>query len=377
MINSGTVVAAMSGGVDSAVSAYLLKESGYNVIGITMRLSTPKTPDNTSQNKRCCTAEDTNDAKRVCRALGIPHYVLNFEKEFHGNVIQYFLDEYRLGRTPNPCIACNQHVKFRFLMDKVNALGADMLATGHYGRIVYKEGRYRLLKAIDNKKDQSYVLYGLGQKELSKLIFPVGEYPKKRIREIAMELGLPVADKPDSQDICFIPDGDYRKFIRNQIPRHPGEIVDMDGKSVGEHTGIEEFTVGQRKGLGIATGSKQYVVSLDAQTNKVTIGNSDDLNTQALIALKVSYVTGEQPEAETAVMAKVRHHAPESDANITPSGDEAHVWFREPQRAATPGQSVVFYKGEEVLGGGVIEKTLSPSEYRNQAHLVTNPSVTT
>ena len=358
-IKKGVVVAAMSGGVDSAVSAYLLKEAGYEVIGVTMRLSAPQPASGGRENKRCCTAEDTTDARRVCRLLGIPHYVQNFEKEFQAKVIEYFLDEYRRGRTPNPCIACNEQVKFRFLMERSRALGAEKLATGHYARIEHSDGRYKLLKARDPGKDQSYVLYGLGQGELERLVFPVGDYPKSRIREIARALDLPVADKPDSQDICFIPDGNYRGFLRKSIEPRPGAVVDTDGNRIGSHGGVEEFTVGQRKGLGVVSSEKRYVVSLDAGRNEVVVGRKDDLWSEGLTASRVSFVSGTLPHGPARVSVKIRHRAPEVLATLESDGDGAVVKFDEPQRAVTPGQAVVFYNGDEVVGGGVIEGPLA------------------
>ncbi|MFQ5874771.1 MAG: tRNA 2-thiouridine(34) synthase MnmA, partial [Dehalococcoidia bacterium] len=335
-MSKGKVVVAMSGGVDSSVAAYLLKEAGYEVVGITMRLSSSQHPDYARQNRRCCTAEDADDARRVCRVLGLPHYVLNFEKEFHTHVIEYFLEEYRRGRTPNPCLACNDYIKFDFLMRKARALGAEKLATGHYARIDCAGGRYRLLRARDPTKDQTYVLYSLGQRELRYLLFPAGEHAKSDIRSIAQELRLPVADKPDSQDICFIPDGDYRSFVRNHIEPHEGAIVDTDGTVLGKHDGVESFTIGQRKGLGINTGARRYVIDISAEENRVVVGAEKALYCTSLIATNVRYTSDSPPADQTTITAKVRHRSPEVEAELIAMGYKAEVRFRTPQRAVAP-----------------------------------------
>ena len=355
----------MSGGVDSSVAAYLLKQAGYDVLGITLRLSPPQGPDYTRQNKRCCTAEDTDDARRVCMMLDIPHYVLNFEKEFHTYVIQYFISEYRRGRTPNPCLACNEYIKFQFLMSKSRALGAEKLATGHYARIQRRDDSYHLLKAMDPSKDQSYVLYGLGQQELQYLLFPVGEYPKPEIRRMAQELRLPVANKPDSQDICFIPNGDYRPFLRKHVEASPGDMVDTDGNILGTHDGIDLYTIGQRKGLGINSGHRRYVVKLISEENQVVVGGEEALYSSSLSASKVRYTSDISPSHPTPVTVKVRHHSPQVEAILVPMGNEAEVQFSNPQRAIAPGQAVVFYQEDEVLGGGIIEETCpaNPSDF--------------
>lgn len=352
------------------MTAYLLTQQEYDVVGITMRLSPPHAPGYARQNKRCCTAEDTDDARRVCRILGIPHYVMNFEKEFHTHVIKYFLDEYRRGRTPNPCLACNDKVKFQFLMDKTRALGAYKLATGHYARIDQVGERYRLLKSRDPAKDQSYVLFGLGQRELSRLLFPVGEYPKSGIRDIARRLRLPVADKPDSQDICFIPDGDYRGFVSKHVQSRPGAIVDVSGQKIGEHPGIEAFTIGQRKGLGAGSGTPRYVTRIDPEENLVVVGDESDLYSAGLKASSLRYTSGTPPAIPIQITVRIRHRAPEVEATLVPQGQEAEVRFHQPQRAVAPGQAVVFYQGEEVLGGGIIEEALPrPAEHSDQQAL--------
>lgn len=348
------VVVAMSGGVDSAVAAGLLARDGYEVIGITMRLWTLDDPDAPRGKKRCCSVEDTDDARQAADALGIPHYVLNMEREFHDRVIDYFVDEYGRGRTPNPCLACNEHVKFRALLDRAVALDADYLATGHYAQIDRDGDRHRLRRAVDASKDQSYVLYTLGQADMAKTLFPVGGYEKSRIRALAQEMKLELADKPDSADICFVPDGDYKKFVQARRAGTSGVIADADGSVVGEHDGIAGFTVGQRRGIGVAVGEKRFVTNIDPVSNIVTIGGEDALFASALIAEKVNWLDV-APSTPIRADVKIRYRTPAAPATVTPLADGAvRVEFDAPQRAITPGQAAVFYAGDEVLGGGAI-----------------------
>jgi tRNA-specific 2-thiouridylase len=319
-----------------------------------MRLWTLDDPNAPVGKKRCCSVTDTDDARAAADAIGIPHYVLNMEREFHDRVIDYFVAEYGRGRTPNPCLACNEHVKFRALLDRAVALDADYLATGHYARIEESGGRHRLRRAIDPDKDQSYVLYTMGQAELKKTLFPVGGYTKPEIRALAREMRLPLSEKPDSVDICFVPDGDYKSFVKQRLEQQPGIIRDDSGAVVGEHAGIVGYTVGQRKGLGVAVGEKRFVTSIDSELNIVTIGPEENLLASSLIAENVNWLAG-SPSGALRADAKIRYRTPAAPATITPlSGRRARVQFDAPQRAITPGQAAVFYDGHEVLGGGAI-----------------------
>ena len=349
------VTVAMSGGVDSSVAAALLLRQGYDVVGVTMRLWTLEDPEAPLHHRRCCSVDDNEDARAVCDTLGIPHYVLNFEQEFAATVVDYFCQEYLRGRTPNPCLACNEHVKFRRLLAKALALDADYLATGHYSRIERNGSGYELWRARDEGKDQSYVLYVLGQEELPRLLFPLGDYTKADVRRIAAELRLPVADKPDSEEICFIPRGDYRRFLAERFPQQPGDIVDGDGRILGRHQGIGGYTVGQRRGLPARGGEEPlYVVGLDPNRNVVTVGHHDELLSDTLWAEDVSFVSGEAPAGPLAMDAKIRYRSEAAPALLTVADGHAEVRFERPQRAITPGQAVVFYQGSRVLGGGII-----------------------
>ena len=345
----------MSGGVDSSVAALLLQQQGYDVIGVTMKLYSLDHADLPDYYRGCCTVDDVEDARRVCQRLGVPHYVLNVQQEFESFVIDYFCSEYQKGRTPHPCIACNDKIKFNFLSHRAQALGASYVATGHYARIEGDGERgFSLRKGLDESKDQSYVLYGMGQDELAHTLMPVGAHSKDEIRGMAQEAGFPNAAKPDSQDICFIPFGDYKAFLKERIEATPGEIVDMDGTVLGLHEGIEMFTVGQRRGLGLATGEPRYVVRLEPEENRVVVGSQDDLYRREFAVSRTNFVSGKAPEGPVPVSVKIRYKFQEAPAVLEATGDGALVVFDEPQRAITPGQAAVFYEGDRVLGGGVI-----------------------
>lgn len=349
------VIVAMSGGVDSSVAALLLKEQGYDVVGVTMRLFPyDETSGVTSYNKGCCTPQDVEDARRVCQLIGVPHYLMNFEREFKEFVIDYFCEEYTLGRTPHPCLACNDKIKFSFLFQRAMALKADYIATGHYARITKTEDAYRLLKGSDSSKDQSYVLFNLDQKSLARTLLPVGWYPKSEIRDLALNAGLPVANKADSQEICFIPDGDYRSFISERVKTISGDIVDSEGQVMGTHDGIQNFTVGQRRGLGLATGKPLFVIGVNASNSQVIVGGKEQLLSDTLWASRVNFVVS-TPKSPLKVTAKIRYKALEEPASLFVKEGSAVLKFERPQRAITPGQAVAFYNEEELIGGGIIE----------------------
>jgi len=349
------VVVAMSGGVDSSVAAGLLLREGYEVVGVTMRLWSQEDPLAPRYQRRCCPAEDIDDARAAADLLGIPHYVVNMEEEFAARVVDYFVDEYRRGRTPNPCLPCNEHVKFRSLLGRALALEADLLATGHYARIECDGGGARLLRALDPEKDQSYVLYMLGQQELERVLFPIGGYRKQEVRRLAGELRLPNAGKLDSADICFLPTEDYRDFVAERVPQAEGDIVDREGNVLGRHGGVAGYTVGQRRGLGVAVGERRYVTAIDPELHVVTIGREEELLAGSLVAGQLRWVAG-APPSEFDCEAKVRYRSPAVPASVRVTDGAAEVRFGRPQRALTPGQAVVFYRGDEVVGGGIIDQ---------------------
>jgi tRNA-specific 2-thiouridylase len=341
------VAVAMSGGVDSSVAAALLKQAGYEVSGIYMQLWS-------DHNLPLALSE----LEHTCQLLDIPLYQLDLKAEFQRLVIDYFCREYSRGKTPNPCIACNQHVKFGLLLEKALEMGAEYLATGHYVRLESTPDGYRLLKAIDITKDQSYFLYTLGQRQLGHLLSPLGELSKEEVRNLAAELGLPSSSRHDSQDVCFIPDNDYRSFIAEHVSLQPGEIVDITGKVLGKHDGLARYTVGQRQGLGLASNEQLYVLELDAASNRLVVGTKDQTLHNALIASELSWVSGRAPAEPINIMAKVRYKAAEVAAKLHPKDGMAEVRFVESQSAIAPGQSVVFYQGDVVLGGGIIDAVL-------------------
>lgn len=354
-----TVVVGMSGGVDSSVAAYLLKEQGYNVIGVTMQIWQDEKDYIEQMENGCCGLSAVDDARRVADFLGIPYYVMNFREEFQKNVIDYFVNEYRVGRTPNPCIVCNRYVKWEALLNRGIEIGADYIATGHYAKIgEYKNGRKSIIKSVTAAKDQTYALYNLTQEQLSRTLLPVGEYEKGRIREIAKELGLPVAIKPDSQEICFVPDNDYAGFIERETGEKEvtGNFVLEDGTVVGKHKGISHYTIGQRKGLGIALGHPIFVKKICVDTNEVILAEDEkSIFTTTLKANNINYMGAGSFEPGMKMNAKIRYsHSGEECVVKSCENDNIEIEFVKPVRAVTPGQAVVFYDGDYVLGGAVI-----------------------
>jgi tRNA-specific 2-thiouridylase len=346
----------MSGGVDSSVAAALLKQQGHEVSGMMLRLwSEPGKEDS----NRCCTPDAMAQARRVAARLDIPFYVVDAKEIFQQTIVKFFIDGYANGETPNPCLMCNRHIRWEFLLNHALALGADCMATGHYvRRRVTDDGRFELLKAVDPAKDQSYVLHVMTQEKLAKALFPVGDYPKPEIRRIASELGLTTASRPDSQDLCFLAGDDYRNFIRRNAPEiaTAGQILTRQGKVLGRHEGLPYYTIGQRKGLGLTSPQPLYVLAKDAASNALIVGTLDELGQSELLAFHVNWTGGEMPTGPFRAQVKTRYTAREAPAEVTPleNGTKVRVRFDAPQRDLTPGQAAVFYNGDIVTGGGVI-----------------------
>ncbi len=350
------VVVGMSGGVDSSATAALLIEQGYDVVGITLKLW-PQDCVSRAEDK-CCGPQAVSDARAVCHKLGIPYYLIDEAAEFQKRVIQYFADEYKAGRTPNPCVMCNQNLKFGRLIDRANRLGAQLVATGHFARLETRDdGRVLLKRGRDSRKDQSYFLFSLRQDQLARALFPLGEKTKSDTREVARHCQLKTADKPESMEICFVPDNDYGKFLEQALlaQKHRGDIVDLGGRVLGQHEGIEFYTVGQRKGLGISSPKPLYVIELDAEANRVIVGDDTALDCDEFLVERCNWIPFAEPPAEMEVSAKIRYNHPGTPATVVSLGDgRARVKLHTAQRAITPGQAAVFYDDDLVVGGGWI-----------------------
>jgi tRNA-specific 2-thiouridylase len=345
----------MSGGVDSSVAAALLKAQGYEVVGIMLKLWSD---GESGRINRCCTPADVDTARSIASQLGIPFYLINIADSFKSIVVDYFVEEYTAGRTPNPCLLCNRHIRYELLLNKALGLGAQFLATGHYARVRQVDGRYQLLRGVDQQKDQAYVLSVLGQKELAHALWPLGELTKPQVRELAAKFQLPVAEKVESQDLCFLADGDYRDFLSRHAPEgsiRSGEIRDTSGKVLGEHQGLSFYTIGQRKGIGLAASEPLYVVALEANDNAVIVGTKNELGRRACTVQHMHYVSGAEPSGVFRASAKIRYKAREAPVTVRPQGQIAQIEFDEPQRDITPGQGLVLFDGEVVIGQGFIQ----------------------
>ncbi len=355
------IVVAMSGGVDSSVAAALLKAQGHDVIGLSMQLYDQG--GGGAAFGSCCTIDDLHDARRVAASLGVPHYIVNLERRFEESVVANFVQEYLAGRTPLPCAHCNSELKFSELLDRASGFGADAVATGHYARVRHDRptGRWSLLRGVDPAKDQSYFLFALTQAQLARALFPLGGMTKAHVRDLARSYGLNVADKPDSQEICFVPGNDYAAVVEQRAPDaiRPGPVVDAAGRTLGQHSGIHHFTVGQRKGLGISSPAPLFVVAIDAAARTVVVGSREQLLRTALHAARVNWIAGAAPEHPVRADVQIRYRHTAAAATVEPRGiDRAKVVFDVPQSAVTPGQAAVFYDGDEVVGGGWIEGAL-------------------
>lgn len=348
----------MSGGVDSSVAAYILKEQGYDVIGVTLS-QIPHTEETDDNEGGCCSISSVFDAKGVADFLDIPHYVMNFRGVFERRVIDYFIDEYMEGRTPNPCLMCNKRVRFSEFLEKAKGLGADYIATGHYAVVEKEDDRYLLRKSADTRKDQTYFLHQMTQYQLAHTLFPLGKFTKDKVREIGEKIGIVTYDKPDSEEICFIPDDDHGKFIKERVDDiKAGDFIDTEGNILGKHKGIVYYTVGQRKGLGLSLGKRVFVKEINPVDNTIVIGDEKDLYNSKLYAEEINLIPFEHLNEPMEVKVKIRYSLNESDATITPHKEGVLVEFKEPQRAITKGQAVVFYSEDVVVGGGIIKEIL-------------------
>lgn len=358
MSEQKTVVVGMSGGVDSSVAAYLLQEQGYRVIGVTMRTWQDEKPERLEADGGCCGLSAVEDARRVAQVLDIPYYVMDFKQEFQTQVIDYFIREYQEGRTPNPCIACNRYVKWEALLQRSIAIGADYIATGHYARIrKLDSGRFAIEYSVTAKKDQTYALYNLTQEQLARTLMPVGEYEKDDIRKIAEKAGLPVSGKPDSMEICFVPDGDYASYIERTtgVPACPGNFVDIQGNVIGRHRGIIHYTVGQRKGLGLALGYPAFVVKIKADSNEVVIGSLEDNLSHKVYMNRINTMAEPELSESKTYLGKIRYNHAGSSCTVHRLEEDLYeCTFSEPQRGVTPGQALVLYDGDLIAGGGTI-----------------------
>jgi tRNA-specific 2-thiouridylase len=348
----------MSGGVDSSTAAALLVEQGYDVVGVMLRLWSEADKGDGPAN-RCCALDAQYDAERVADALGIPFYLVNVAGEFKRRVVDYFVSEYAAGRTPNPCVECNRQIRFDLLLRRALALGADYLATGHYARVQCRDGRYQLWRGVDRNKDQSYVLHVLGQAQLAHLLFPLGEYTKTQVRQMARDHSLKVAARQDSQDLCFVSDGDYRRFLSGHLAGlvRPGPIRDSAGRVLGQHQGLTHYTIGQRKGIEVSGPARLYVLALDPAENALVVGTSSELGRDVCLAHAINWIAGDPPGERFEATARIRYQAHDAPVTVTLGDDAtARVRFRQPQRDITPGQAIVFYQDQVVLGGGTISR---------------------
>lgn len=364
-----TIVVAMSGGVDSAVTALVMRERGYRVVGMNLRLFSPGDPEHAVN--PCCGIPAMEDARLTCALIGVPFYAINMESEFSEAVVDRFVSEYAAGRTPNPCLECNRHVKFRHLVQRARELGADYLATGHYARIVHSaDGPHRLFRAVDERKDQSYVLYTLNQDQLGFIQFPLGNLTKPQVRQLARHFGLPVADKAESQEICFVGKGSYADFVAARRPdvTVPGDIVTNDGEKIGEHKGLVRHTIGQRRGIGVPGAEPLYVMRLDTERNQLVVGNREDAESPGVVAERVTFTSGAWPVEPFECSVAVRYRGAPARAVIhAESPDTTRILFPDTRPIAAPGQAIVFYHDDEVLGGGTIASIVRSADQRSPA----------